>query len=300
MGALLPNLGGRLVQDQGDRVIVERDGELFVHKDENLLLRRPGVNVQSEQFAGGIVRDTVHRADGSRVVTVRDAGGRVLERTRILPDGREFVLIDEVRYRADAPSLVEWERGLPPRRTVMPGDRYIVESSGADRRMMREVLMAPPGQEPGRTFTLRDVRDNERVRAFMPRVDLDEVHFASGSAAIDRSQVDALNAVGDSMARIIADDPGEVFLIEGHTDAVGSNLMNLALSDRRAEGIALALTEYFPIPPENLVVQGYGERYLKVDTQAASQGNRRVTIRRITPLITHSVASVARPAGARF
>jgi outer membrane protein OmpA-like peptidoglycan-associated protein len=290
VGALIPTLGGTLVQNQGDRVIVEREGELYVHKDENLLLRRPGVTVQTEQFAGGIVRDTVHREDGSQVVTVRDAGGFVLKRTRILPDGRQIVLIDETRYGSDAPAFVNWEQTLPARRKVMPGDRYIVDSSQANRGTVRQTLMAPPVQDVGRHFTLRDVRDNERVRALMPRIDLDAVQFALGSSAIEPSQAAALNVVGTSMANVIAENPREMFLIEGHTDAVGSNLMNLALSDRRAEAVALALTEYFAIPPENLIVQGYGERYLKVDTQAASQANRRATVRRITPLIDQVAA----------
>ena len=285
VGALIPSLGGKLVQDQGDRVIVEREGELYVHKDENLLLRRPGVTVQTERFAGGIVRDTVHRQNGSRVVTVRDAGGFVLKRTRILPDGREIVLIDETRYGGNAPASGNWEQTLPPRYDVKPGERYIVDSSRANRGTVRQTLMAPPVQDVGRFFTLRDVRDSERVRALMPRIDLDAVHFALGSAAIHPSQAEGLAVVGDSMANVIAENPREIFLIEGHTDAIGSNLMNLALSDRRAEAVALALTEYFAIPPENLLVQGYGERHLKVDTQSANQANRRATVRRITPLI---------------
>lgn len=74
-------------------------------------------------------------------------------------------------------------------------------------------------------------------------------------------------------------------LIEGHTDAVGSAASNLALSDRRAESVALALTEYFDVPPENLVVQGYGESDLVVDTESASRENRRATARIITPLM---------------
>ncbi|KKL12293.1 hypothetical protein LCGC14_2537190, partial [marine sediment metagenome] len=65
---------------------------------------------------------------------------------------------------------------------------------------------------------------------------------------------------------------------------------NLALSDRRAESVALALTEYFAVPPENLVVQGYGERFLRVQTEGSEQANRRATVRRITPLL-NQVAS---------
>ncbi len=66
-----------------------------------------------------------------------------------------------------------------------------------------------------------------------------------------------------------------MFLIEGHTDLVGSEAANLALSDRRAESVALALSEYFQVPPKNLVVQGYGEQYLKVNQEGDVRANRR-------------------------
>jgi outer membrane protein OmpA-like peptidoglycan-associated protein len=60
---------------------------------------------------------------------------------------------------------------------------------------------------------------------------------------------------------------------------------NLVLSDKRAESVANLLTEVYDIPAENLVTQGYGERFLKIRTQAPEQENRRVTIRRVTPLV---------------
>ena len=88
------------------------------------------------------------------------------------------------------------------------------------------------------------------------------------------------------MRRMIDENPSEVFLIEGHTDAVGPAAYNLALSDRRAESVALALTEYFDVPPENMVVQGYGESNLRVPTSEAEQRNRRAAVRRITPLLS--------------
>ena len=58
-----------------------------------------------------------------------------------------------------------------------------------------------------------------------------------------------------------------------------------ALSDRRAESVANVLSEQFEVPPENLVTQGYGEQYLKVQTDAPDRINRRVAVRRITPLM---------------
>jgi outer membrane protein OmpA-like peptidoglycan-associated protein len=39
------------------------------------------------------------------------------------------------------------------------------------------------------------------------------------------------------------------------------------------------------VPPENLVTQGYGAQNLRVQTAGAERRNRRVVIRRITPLL---------------
>jgi outer membrane protein OmpA-like peptidoglycan-associated protein len=50
--------------------------------------------------------------------------------------------------------------------------------------------------------------------------------------------------------------------------------------------VAGVLSDDFGIPPENLVTQGYGEEYLKVDTDGPNRENRRVAIRRITPLVS--------------
>ncbi|RDB41959.1 OmpA family protein, partial [Halomonas sp. DQ26W] len=291
-GALIPQLGGRVVENQGDRMIVERDGELHVRKDENLLLRRPGVTETTESFTDGITRSTVTREDGSRIVTVRDSGGFVLKRTRYLPDDTAIVLIDETLKADSWVSSVDLEESLPPLRYDLPEERYVVDYRRSDEKILREALLAPPVQEFDRAFTLRQVRENSRVRDMMPRIDLDVIQFATGSSAIQPSEAEALSLIGNTMADIIEEHPNEIFLVEGHTDAVGSELMNLGLSDRRAEAVALALTEYFAIPPENLIVQGYGERYLKVDTQGPSQVNRRASVRRITPLIDAGLVSL--------
>jgi outer membrane protein OmpA-like peptidoglycan-associated protein len=150
---------------------------------------------------------------------------------------------------------------------------------------MRAALRDEMAFDAGRSFSLRQIREIEQVRSLMPAIDLDLITFASGSAAIPTEQVRSLVCVGLLMEDILADNPREIFLIEGHTDATGSASFNLVLSDRRAESVALALMENFMIPPENLVVQGYGEEFLKINTQLSEGRNRRATIRRITPLL---------------
>ena len=120
----------------------------------------------------------------------------------------------------------------------------------------------------------------------MPRVDLDTVTFDTGSWEVTPDQVERLAVIADGMNRAIAANSSEVFLVESHTDAVGSDVDNLSLSDRRAESVALVLSEQFRVPAENLTTQGYGEQYLKVPTEGPERANRRVTVRRITPLLT--------------
>ena len=120
----------------------------------------------------------------------------------------------------------------------------------------------------------------------MRRVDIDTINFEFGSAEITDSEIDEMQALAEAILRILEENPGETFLIEGHTDAVGTDQANLVLSDRRAEAVARALTNVFGIPPENLVTQGYGEQYLKVETEEPERENRRVALRRITPLVS--------------
>ena len=136
-----------------------------------------------------------------------------------------------------------------------------------------------------RAYTLDEVRYNAPLRDRMPRIDIDTITFSTGSWEVTPDQYPALEAIAQAILRVIENSPTEVFLVEGHTDAVGNADDNLSLSDRRAESVANILTQTYMVPPENLVTQGYGAQVLKVPTQEANRENRRVAIRRITPLL---------------
>jgi len=130
------------------------------------------------------------------------------------------------------------------------------------------------------------------VRMLMPSVDLNTINFDTGSWDIPPDQAAKLQVIADGLNRAIRRNPSEVFLIEGHTDAVGNDTDNLSLSDRRAESAAELLTRQFGVPAENLVTQGYGSQYPKEQTNGPSRINRRVTVRRITPLLDGGTASL--------
>ena len=168
----------------------------------------------------------------------------------------------------------------------IPRQQYIVESRLASPQIIEQALLAPPVEMVERPYSLEEVRQNARLRDKVRRIDIDTVTFDFGQATVPDDQVGQLDGIGRALAAVIANDPGQVFLIEGHTDAVGSDLANLALSDLRAESVAEILTTYFQIPPENLITQGYGEAYLKIPTLSPERENRRVTVRNISPLLS--------------
>ena len=274
--------GDRVVANTGDRVVVEGPRGYTVYKDDDALLRQPGATVRTETFSDGSSRTFLERADGSRVETIRDSRGRVVRRAAIYPDGTQYELFDDLE-----PAQVVDVRQLQATRPA-PRRLSVAES---DQVALRAALREDMAFDAGRTFSLRQIREIEQVRSLVPAIDLDTVTFATGSAAIPAEQARSLVRLGILIEEMLFENPREIFLIEGHTDAVGSESYNLALSDRRAESVALALTEAFRIPPENLIVQGYGESFLKVQTQAAEQRNRRATVRRITPLLRQIAAN---------
>jgi outer membrane protein OmpA-like peptidoglycan-associated protein len=155
---------------------------------------------------------------------------------------------------------------------------------------LRMLLREDATLEPDHGFSLRQIRENAQVRDLVPAIELDSLVFETGSAALPSEQARTLVRLGILIEELLFENPREVFLIEGHTDATGSPSYNLALSDRRAENVALALTENFHIRPENLIVQGFGASYPKVQTETAEKRNRRVTLRRITPLLHQRAA----------
>jgi outer membrane protein OmpA-like peptidoglycan-associated protein len=219
----------------------------------------------------------------------------MLRRIRRDSYGREVILIDNTRRGAAIAvgaavvgGIVVLNMAAPVVR--IPRDRYIVEAEMADRALIYETLMAPPVEALDRDYTLDEIRYNAALRDRMRRVDIDTVTFETGSWEITPDQVPRLQMIAEAILQAIQQNPDEVFLMEGHTDAVGNDVDNLSLSDRRAEAVAQVLTEQFNVPPENLTTQGYGEQQLKVPTDGPERRNRRVTCRRITPLLNGPVA----------
>ncbi|SCX27760.1 OmpA family protein [Agrobacterium rosae] len=280
--------GGPRDRDMGDRVFLQFGDRVVVRGNDDDRFIRDGAKPYYERLPDDRYRETVERPDGTQVVTVRNRYGDVIQRSRIDNRGREYVLfyapelVDEPdrEYVYRDPGL-----DLPPMRLRIPVQDYIIDTSSDPDRDYYRFLEQPPVEPVERVYTMDEVRYSARIRDKVRRIDLDTITFATGSAEIPMSQAQSLRKVADAISKVLKNNPAETFLIEGHTDAVGNDESNLVLSDERAASVANVMTDVYGIPPENLTTQGYGERFLKVQTLAPSQENRRVTIRRITSLV---------------
>ncbi|PSC02419.1 hypothetical protein SLNSH_24225, partial [Alsobacter soli] len=275
--------GVTVIQEPGRQIIRDEDNRVFLRHDETERFRELRGDVRTERRGSDHV--TIYeRPDGDQIVTVTDDSGRLLRRYRRDRGGRETVIIDNT-WRGPPRSFEEDIVELPPPPLRIPRERYIVDADNADENLIYETIVAPPVAPIPRRYTLDEVRYSPDLRARMRSVDVNTINFETASWEVTPDQVGRLATIAQALNQAIRNNPSEVFLIEGHTDAVGSDVDNLSLSDRRAQSVAAILTRDYQVPPENLTTQGYGEQYLKVNTQAPSRENRRVTVRRITPLL---------------
>ena len=292
-----------VIKEPDQRTIVKRNNKSFiVHNESNRLRRAPNTKTVKQGRNNVTI---IERPNNVQIYNITDNSGQLVRRYRRDANGRETVLIDNESRRKKS----RWGRNLaiglgvgagivagaailnaavdvPPPRVGIPRDKYIVDYEDADDDEVYEAFSAPPVDHIERRYTLDEVRATPHLRERMRRVDLSDITFETGSWEVGESQFGKLERVARSLKRVIDANPNEIFMIEGYTDAVGAEEDNLSLSDRRAESVAVILSEEFGVPAENLTTQGYGEEYLKVPTEGPERLNRRVAVRRITPLIT--------------
>jgi len=285
--------GGRTIYTEPDRIIIrDPSGQEYVRGNDLYRFRYGARDIRTETI-GGDTRTVVFRPDGSQIITVVGPDGQLLRRIRRDPGGREIIIIDN-SYR-DPRAIGGYYVDLPPPVVRIPYNRYIVDAADASPNIIYETMEAPPVERLDRRYSLEEIRYSPNVRMLMPSIDLNSINFETGSWIIPPDQAAKLQVIADGLNRAIQRNPQEVYLIEGHTDAVGNDIDNLSLSDRRAQAAAELLTQQFGVPAENLTSQGYGKQYLKEQTDGPSLINRRVTVRRITPLLNGEQAALPPP-----
>jgi outer membrane protein OmpA-like peptidoglycan-associated protein len=103
-----------------------------------------------------------------------------------------------------------------------------------------------------------------------------EILFDFNSAQLSNAAVEQLHPLGQALQS--PDLNGLRFVLEGHTDATGSEDYNLVLSQHRAMAVKQHLAENYGIDPQTLDTIGRGENLLLDPNEPSSGINRRVRI----------------------
>jgi outer membrane protein OmpA-like peptidoglycan-associated protein len=105
-------------------------------------------------------------------------------------------------------------------------------------------------------------------------VALDDLVFASGAAALEPGDYASLVALAAWMAA----NPAETIALVGHTDASGSLIANIALSERRAELVRRTLVDRYGVAEARVTSEGVGYLAPRASnqTETGRQKNRRV------------------------
>ena len=126
-----------------------------------------------------------------------------------------------------------------------------------------------------RSLSLGERQEIAELAATKPKIDL-EIQFDYNSADISKGSTSAVQELGKALSS--PDLKGTTFVVAGHTDAIGGEVYNQELSERRADTIKKYLTEKYGIAGSDLVTVGYGESKPKDANAPMDPTNRRVQV----------------------
>ncbi len=121
---------------------------------------------------------------------------------------------------------------------------------------------------------------------FASRNDLIEKQREIVYFGFDRSDLDdTAQATLDNVAAFASTDKNYVVILEGHTDTVGSDSYNYALSNRRVNSVIRYLVGEKGSDQNRIHILGLGEGYPAADnnSQEGRSQNRRVILRVLAP-----------------
>jgi outer membrane protein OmpA-like peptidoglycan-associated protein len=175
-------------------------------------------------------------------------------------------------------------QGLTPRFIDMAGSRptslQIIEALKTQQRLSptrtRRLNLEPMTRADNEVVADNTPRETVQVQSESPRLSFDQITFEFDSARISREALPVLQEIG---AALRSKELTELrFLIEGHTDGVGSLQYNMRLSARRAESVKRELMARHGLAANRLLTSGKGPSDLHDPDQPESPVNRRVVL----------------------
>ena len=126
-----------------------------------------------------------------------------------------------------------------------------------------------------RSLSMGEREEIADIASTKPNIDLD-IRFDYNSADISTASMPSVQALGKALSNPSL--KGSVFVVAGHTDAIGGEAFNMGLSERRADTIKSYLVSKFGIAGSDLVTVGYGKDKPKDASAPMDPVNRRVQV----------------------
>ncbi|MCO6184649.1 OmpA family protein [Rhizobium sp. L1K21] len=165
------------------------------------------------------------------------------------------------------------EAKKPPTRGLTLGKAVPAEGSTSLSKSDAEYL----GTLPKRGLSVRMKQQVAEImdHSNLPSINI-EIGFNYDSAEITPQSIPDLNTLGEALINPRLADAR--LLLNGHTDAVGSDEYNMDLSERRADAVRHYLISHFGISEHRLIAIGFGEERLKNRSHPDAAENRRVEV----------------------
>ena len=176
---------------------------------------------------------------------------------------------EDINFGKQTPSANQVIDALSPEDAGNEGDiKHIGKSRSID---MRNLDATPKVNKKKLKKSINTAMQKANTKALSM-----QILFAYNSADLTQSAQDQLKPVGEALASEKLQNLG--FVVEGHTDAIGSNDYNKNLSEERAASVKQFLVDMYHINPSRIQIIGKGKNDLFDPRNPASEVNRRVRI----------------------
>jgi len=211
---------------------------------------------------------------------LRSAQGRLQDAEAALQQGKPLATVDHLAYLAErhAEAGEARVRAMVAQQEVAHAqqqrDQILLSSREQQAQAQAREAQAAKEQLAQTQQQLADLKAKETERGMVVTLGAN-VLFDTGSATLKPGADVSL----DRLATYLRAHPQTRIMVEGFTDSRGSDEYNDALSQRRAQAVANALTTR-GVSPDAIRAIGRGKAYPVAtnDTQAGRQQNRRVDI----------------------
>ena len=193
--------------------------------------------------------------------------------------------------QSGGPSQTNIEKSLRPIPSVLQGGHQGLPTAGSIARPdTGAAVAAPSAQSRNEADADRPTRRNRAgsttVSAAHPRsaadssskpsISIQNIQFEFGSAKLKPESIETLRNLGNALNQGLDDQ--KLFLIEGHTDAVGTRAYNLELSRLRAQAVKEFLVNEMAVEASRLEVVGKGSAEPANRRNPYASENRRVVV----------------------